>query len=522
MGVCYGCLVTVNGQPNIRACVTPVAAGQQIVLQDGLGRFDPDASRPSPGRLVQQEASIVVIGAGPAGLSAALTAADQGAKVLVIDENPLPGGQIYRQLPEVFEVDAFEKLGRDYADGRALLNRVAQLSDVITIWNDALVWGVFDSRRLAVARRDDLILIDAKAIVAAAGAYERPLPVPGWTLPGVMTAGAAQVLLKSQAVRPGQRVMLAGSGPLQLVVADQMLDAGLDVVAVAESASAKGNWRYLPQMLSRPALIKQGLGYLYRLKRAGIPMLRSYVLQGVEGEGQARKAILGKVDSRCVPIAGDKRIFEIDTVCIGYGLIPSTWLTRMLGCRHIYHPLTGGWIPDHDENMQTDQPGVFVAGDGAGIAGALVARLEGKLAGLYASASAGIISIRRAHESAMPEHRELASLRKFRYAMDRMYRFSANLYANISDETIICRCEGIKAGDIRRAVRAGTTALNDIKKRTRMGMGYCQGATCMPSTAAMLEREFGVDPMEIQAMTTRPPARPIPLHLLMVDMPGGR
>jgi len=522
MGVCHGCLVTVDGQPNVRACVTPVASGQQIVLQDGLGRFDTDAPQPSPGRLVRQKTSLVIIGAGPAGLCAAVAAANQGARVLVIDENPQPGGQIYRQLPETFQIEAPGKLGRDYADGRALLNQAAQFSDAITIWNDALVWGVFDSRQLAVARGDDLVLIDARAIVVAPGAYERPVPVPGWTLPGVMTAGGAQGLLKSQRVRPGQRVLLAGSGPLQLVVADQMLAAGMDVVAVVESASSRSTWRYLPELLSRPGLVKQGLGYLYRLKRAGVPMLRSHVLEAIEGDRQAQKAILGKVDPRGVPIPGDKKIFDADTVCIGYGLIPSTWLTHMLGCRHIYHTLVGGWVPDCDENMQTDRSGVFVAGDGAGIAGVLVARLEGKLAGLYASACAGVISTRRAREAARPIHRELASLQKFRYAMDRMYPFSPDLYANMTDETILCRCEGVTAGDIRRAVREGTTDLNNIKKRTRMGMGYCQGANCMPAVAAMLAREFGVNPSQIQTMTTRPPARPIPLHLLMVDMEDGR
>jgi thioredoxin reductase/bacterioferritin-associated ferredoxin len=516
MGSCYGCLVTVNGRPNERACVTPVQAGQHISLQVGFGR--PDMTSLDPARLVRREIPLVIIGGGPGGLSAAIAAATAGAKVLVIDENLQPGGQIYRQLPETFQTAEPGRLGADYIDGRSLLKEVQNLSDAITIWNDALVWSVFESNQLAIARGNELVLLDANAIVVATGAYERPVPVPGWTLPGVMTAGGAQVLLKSQRIRPGQRALLAGAGPLQLVVANQMLDAGMEVVAVAESNTTAGAWRFLPDLMHQPGLMIQGLKYLYRLKRAGVQILQSHVLQGLQGTQEVEQAFLGKVDSRCRPIAGEVKRFEVDTVCIGYGLIPTTWVTSMLGCRHVYAPMIGGWVPQFDENMQTDQPGVFVAGDGAGIAGVLVAKMEGTLAGLYGAAHAGIISEDKAAQTARAVRKKLAAMGKFRRAIDHMYRIYPDLYANVTDDTIICRCEGITAGEIRKAVRQGTMNLNDIKKRTRSGMGYCQGTHCLPTIAAMLAREFGARPEDIPMMTTRPPARPIPLSLLMVDM----
>jgi NADPH-dependent 2,4-dienoyl-CoA reductase/sulfur reductase-like enzyme len=368
---------------------------------------------------------------------------------------------------------------------------------------------------LAIAHGDELVLVDAEAVIAATGAYERPVPVAGWTLPGVMTAGGAQVLIKSQRVRPGSRVLLAGTGPLQLVVANQMLDAGMDVVAMAESASTLSAWRYLPDLIHQPGLIKQGLNYMSRLKKAGVRMVRSYVLQGIEGDQRAHRAVLGKVDAQCRTIPGYTKTFEVDTVCIGYGLIPSVWLTSMLGCRHVYDPMVGAWAPYFDANMQTDQPGVFVAGDGAGIAGVLVARREGTIAGLYAAMHAGIISAEQAHQAARVERRHLNSLRKFRRALDRMYPVHRDLYANISDETIVCRCEGITAGEIRRAIDVGALNLNDIKKRTRTGMGYCQGTNCKPVVAAILTREYGAKPETVEMMTARPPSRPIPLSLLM-------
>jgi len=517
MGSCHGCLVTVDGRPNVRACVTSVQTGQNIELQDGLGHFDMDSPTPVPGRWVREEVPVAIIGGGPAGLSAAIAAAKMGAQVLVIDENLLAGGQIYRQLPSSYRVMDSLVLGVDYADGQALLQKVDSLSDRITIWTDALVWSVFDSKQLAVARGGDLVLLDARAIIAATGAYERPVPVPGWTLPGVMTAGGAQVLLKSQRIRPGNRVLLAGTGPLQLVVANQMLDAGMDVVALVESASTLSAWRYLPDLIRQPGLIKQGLDYILRLKKAGIQMMQSYVLQAIEGDQGTRRAVLDKVDAQCRSIPGYTKTFEVDTVCIGYGLIPSVWLTSMLGCRHVYDPMVDAWTPYFDENMQTDQPGVFVAGDGAGIAGVLVAKREGTIAGLYAAMHAGNISAAQARQAARIERRQLNSLRKFRYALDRMYRVHRDLYANISDETVVCRCEGITAGEIRRAIDQGTLNLNDIKKRSRTGMGYCQGTNCMPVVAAILTREFGAKPETIKMMTTRPPARPVPLSLLMGD-----
>ena len=519
MGSCYGCLVSVNGRPNERACVTPVQSGQHITLQVGFGQ--PDMTSLDPARLVRREVPLVIIGGGPGGLSAAIAAATAGAKVLVIDENLQPGGQIYRQLPETFQAREPGRLGADYVDGRSLLKEVQNLSDGITIWNDALVWSVFESNQLAVARGNELVLLDANAIVVATGAYERPVPVPGWTLPGVMTAGGAQVLLKSQRIRPGQRALLAGAGPLQLVVANQMLDAGMEVVAVAESNTTAGAWRFLPDLMHQPGLMIQGLRYLYRLKRAGVQILQSHVLQGIQGTQEVEQAFLGKVDSRGRPIAGEVKRFEVDTVCIGYGLIPTTWVTSMLGCRHVYAPMLGGWVPQFDENMQTDQPGVFVAGDGAGIAGVLVAKMEGTLAGLYAAAHAGIISEDKAAQTARGVRKKLAAMGKFRRAIDRMYRIYPDLYGNVTDDTIICRCEGITAGEIRKAVRQGTMNLNDIKKRTRSGMGYCQGTHCLPTITAMLAREFGARPEDIPMMTIRPPARPIPLSLLMVETETG-
>ena len=518
MGSCYGCLVTVDGRTNERACITPVQAGQQITLQEGYGKPDPASPAPPEGRLVRREFPLVVIGGGPAGLSAAIAAAKSGTKVLVIDENHQAGGQIYRQLPEKFQTIDPLKHGADSVDGRSLLRQADALSDMITIWNNALVWSVFEPKQLAIGHENELVLLDAKVIIVATGAYERPFPVPGWTLPGVMTAGGAQMLLKSQRIRPGRRVLLAGTGPLQLVVANQMLDAGMDVVAVAECNPTAGAWRFLPDLVQQPGLLLQGLRYIFRLKRAGVQILQSYVLREILGNNEVQRAVVANVDARCRSISGNTKTFDVDSVCIGYGLIPTTWATGMLGCKHVYDPMIGGWVPQFDENMQTDQAGIFVAGDGAGIVGVLAAKMEGTLAGLYASVQAGAISEEKAEQEALPVQKQLAAMGRFQGAIDRMYRIHPDLYAGIDDDTIVCRCEGITAGKIRKAIREGTMNLNDLKKRARSGMGYCQGTHCLPTITAMLARELGARQDEIELMTIRPPARPIPLSLLALDM----
>jgi NADPH-dependent 2,4-dienoyl-CoA reductase/sulfur reductase-like enzyme len=522
MGLCHECLVTVDGQPNIKACVTPVQNGQQITLQNGFGRIEEEIIEPVPGQLKRKKVELVVIGAGPAGLNAAIEAARVGTKVLVIDEGKQPGGQIYRQPPSAFDITDSRAMGADYADGRSLLELVQSFSDQITIWKDSLVWSVFKPQILAVMRNDAFILVESKAVVVATGAYERPVPVPGWTLPGVMTEGGAQVLLKSQCVIPGKRVLLAGSGPLQLVVANQMLDAGMEIAAIAESRPMNAMWRYLPDLLCQPALLLRGSKYLTRLRQKKIPFLKSYALTAIKGEKTAQQAELSKLDDHGRPISGHLKTYEVDTVCIGYGLIPHIGLTRLLGCGHTYNSLAGAWTPLFDDDMQTDQDGVFLAGDCAGVAGVLTAREQGKLAGLCAAAYAGIISNEEVQTSGAQIRRRLYSLQKFRRAMDRIYKYQSSIYASITDDTIVCRCEEVTAGTIRKSIRAGSTDINDIKKRTRVGMGYCQGVNCLPAVAAILSNEFGIAENNTLLMTARPPVKPIPLGLLNIEIPSDK
>jgi bacterioferritin-associated ferredoxin len=238
------------------------------------------------------------------------------------------------------------------------------------------------------------------------------------------------------------------------------------------------------------------------------------MLKAVQGDQEVQSVVISKVDSKFNTIPGYTQTLDVDTVCIGYGLIPSIRLTSMIGCKHRYNPMLEEWVSYFDENMQTSQPGVFVAGDGAGIAGVLVARHEGTLAGLFAAAFAGIIPRDKAERAARPIHKKLSSLHKFRKAIDQMYRIHPALYANIPNDTVVCRCEDVTAGEIRKAIQNGASDLNSIKRLSRAGMGYCQGANCMPIVTAMLALEFNMKIENIEMMTNRPPTKPISLNLL--------
>lgn len=514
VGVCYQCLVTVNGRANVRACVTPVEQGQEIVLQESVGHYGENLEPSVPAKQIHLKSPIVIIGGGPAGLSAAISAAKMGAKVIVIDENKTLGGQVYRQWPSTFDIKGASFSDKDSADGQMLLKQIGEMADSITIWKDSTVWSASNSRRLTITRNNNLVFLDADAVIIAVGAYERILPVQGWTLPGVMTSGGAQVLLKNQLVRPGRRALFAGSGPLQLVIANQMLKAGMEIVAVAESATFFDKWPYCFGLIHQPQLAAKGLKYLFNLKKSKVRLLRPYMLRSVGGHQAVERVVLNKVDSRFRPIPGMMQSFEVDTVCIGYGLIPSVQLTSMIGCTHSYQALQNVWTPDYDKQMQTSKEGVFVAGDGAGVAGALVARYEGALAGMFAAAHVGATSFDKAKQTAQPVYEKLTSLYKFRKSMDRIYPAPPVVNDFFTEDTVICRCEDVTAGDIFKAIHNGAIDLNSIKRLTRVGMGYCQGVTCMPVVAAILAQETGIRPECIDMMTPRPPLKPVTFNTL--------
>ncbi|MBI2199086.1 MAG: FAD-dependent oxidoreductase [Candidatus Rokubacteria bacterium] len=289
-----------------------------------------------------RSAECVVVGGGPAGLAAARTAARHGVGVLLVDENAELGGQYYRQLPAAFSGGAGTHPVKEQAEGRRLMDEVRGLG--VEVMAGAVAWGIFDQRIVAVATQDETTRIAADTVVLAPGAYDRPLPFPGWTLPGVLTAGGAQNLMKAYRVLPGRRVLVVGSGPLLLVVAHYLLQGGAQVVSLCEASSLRGLWRYAHRLLPHLDFVQQGRRYRRELAGAGVPVLTGHVILRATGTTEVTGATIARCDDDWRPIPGTEVTIDADALVVGYGLLSSLELSRLAGCEHRWEAALGGLL----------------------------------------------------------------------------------------------------------------------------------------------------------------------------------
>jgi NADPH-dependent 2,4-dienoyl-CoA reductase/sulfur reductase-like enzyme len=371
-----------------------------------------------------------------------------------------------------------------------------------------------EGNELAFYRGDDSYSVRYKKMVIAAGAYDRPVPFPGWTLPGVLTAGGAQSLVKTQRVLPGENFLLAGTGPLQLALANQIADAGGHVVAIAEAGHIESWFGLIKGALGQWQLLGDAGQYLYGVRRAGIPLWRNHMIVEARGQGQLEEAVVAEVDKNWRPKPGTYRTVKVDTLCVGYGFVPSVELTRFAECEHRYDPLLGGWIPIRNDHMETTVRDVYAVGDCTGIAGSLVAIEEGRIAGLAAAQRLGHLTAMEARERMAPSREHLAGLQRLREVLDRISVPRPGLYELAKDDTIVCRCEEITLGEVKAALADGAADMKEVKRMTRIGMGNCQGRMCGPAMQEIIAREKGLPPDRVGFLNPRPPVRPIRLGIL--------
>ena len=459
---------------------------------------------------------LAVIGAGPSGLAAAREAASHGVEVAMIDDNALPGGQYYRQAATPALRHIAGHLFDESEIGKPLLDAVRDPR--IRHLSQATVFGLVDDGVLAYVRDGRVESFKPRAIVVATGATERPVPFPGWTLPGIMGAGAAQNLMKSQRVVPGRRILVAGNGPLALLAAANLARLGATVVEVLEASRPRSLWRQVPGLLMEPGILARGIGYRAALLRRGVLFRNGEVVIEAMGSNRVEAARVAPIDATGAIDRHRARVLTVDTVITGFGLVPAAEFTRASGCVHRYDSGKGGWIPVRSPDLQTTRDGIYAVGECAGAAGVEKALIEGRLAGLAVA-----IRLGRAKPGGAQTMRRLqvrlARLERFRRAIEAIYVAPLSYSALVTDDTIVCRCEEVTGADVRRRLDDGATESNSLKAVTRMSMGRCQGRNCLPTLARLVAERLGTSVEDVPLPRPRPPMRPVSVASLVAE-PG--
>lgn len=336
---------------------------------------------------------VVIIGGGPAGLSAAIEAARAGASVLVCDENKRPGGQLFKQIHKFFGSKAHNAGIRGIDIAKRLLKDTED--NGVEVWLDSPVIGVFKNKQVAVLHNGATEVVQAERILISTGGGENALRFPGWTLPGVMGAGAAQTMANVNRVLPGRRILMVGSGNVGVIVAYQLMQAGAQIVGIVEGMDHVGAYGV----------------HAAKMRRAGIPIFLSHTIVRVEGDEKVERAVIGEFkDGKVVP--GTETAVDVDAVCLAVGMHPMTELAWMAGVHHEFIGALGGWMPIHDEKMETNLEGIYVAGDTAGVEEANTAMDEGRLAGTAIAESLGYLPAEKAETAEKEIRARLASLRQ--------------------------------------------------------------------------------------------------------------
>lgn len=456
------------------------------------------------------EHDLVIIGAGPAGLSAAVQGRALGLNVVVLDEQPAPGGQVWRALEAraarpgiplwdesagTTLIQAFRSTSIDYRPG-------------MQVWQIEPGFVVYASKAGTTER------IRSRAVLLATGAQERPAPFPGWTLAGVMTVGAAQILLKTSGQIPTEPVLIAGSGPLILLYACQLLDAGGRIAGILDTTPPQNRIAALPHLtkgLSTPRDLAKGLRWVWRLKRAGIPITRGVSQLRALGEGTV-KAVQYRT------AAGEKTL-PANLLLVHEGVVPSIHMTLALGCRHAWREDQMCFVPQINAWGESSVPNLFVAGDGTGISGVASACLKGELAAIGIAARLGRLDVDAANAKAANVRASLERALAIRPMLDALYRPRLEVLTP-EDDTIVCRCEEVTAGQVRAAAAVGIAGPNQVKTFTRCGMGPCQGRQCGYTVSAIISKATGASMDEVGFYRIRPPLKPVTLgELAGIDAP---
>jgi thioredoxin reductase/bacterioferritin-associated ferredoxin len=458
---------------------------------------------------------LVVVGGGPAGMAAATAGADFGASVALIDDSPEPGGKVLKQGrrgPAVRHTDPIEA-----AVGRRLARRFERRRHRLSIFADSEVWDVAADNTLSFSISSNgaqrLETARGRCLIFCTGALERVIPFEGWHLPGVYSVGGLNTLVK-RGVIPGRRFVVGGSGPLPMVLARNLLQNGAKIEALATAVCWSRSAGRLPILAATvdPFKLAAAIIYATTLKRHRVPILTASAVTRAEGDAERLSVTVNALDRSWTPQPGGRQI-PADVVAVSFGLIPATELTRLRGCGHVFDEDLGYWRVARNRSGETDVAGVFAAGDGVTVKGYAAAAAEGRAAAIAACARLGLIDRPSADRALAPLLRRLATAARFGRALDRLSQPRPGIFTAVSDATIVCRCEDVSAGDIRRAVAGGARDVHEIKRTTRLGMGPCQGRFCGQVVNELMWQANGRQ-VPRQTFTPRSPVRPVNFGVL--------
>jgi NADPH-dependent 2,4-dienoyl-CoA reductase/sulfur reductase-like enzyme len=444
---------------------------------------------------------VIIIGAGPAGVRCAETLVAAGLRPVVVDENRRDGGQIYRRQPDNFTRPYAKLYGTEGERAQSLHASFDALRARVDYMPETLAWNI-SGGKLYVVRDQRSRTLPYDALVICSGATDRLMPVKGWQYAGTYSLGAAQIALKAQACAIGRRVVFMGTGPLLYLVASQYVKAGADVAAVLDTSPLMRRVAALPKLLARPAVLRNGLALVSYLKRAGVQVLTG--VTPVEITGSSENGVQGVVvrDQR-----GNERSFECDAVGMGYHLRPETQLADLARCTFRFDHETRQWLPEVGEDGRTSVPGVYLAGDGMKVLGADAAEIGGRLAALAVLKD---FRLKVSDDELQGLRAEQAKMDRFRQGLAQAFPWPAEQAAALPDDAIVCRCEVITAGDLRRTVREmGAQEANRAKALCRVGMGRCQGRYCGHAGAEIIAHAAGVPIEQVGRLRGQAPVKPL-------------
>jgi NADPH-dependent 2,4-dienoyl-CoA reductase/sulfur reductase-like enzyme len=448
---------------------------------------------------------IVVVGVGPAGVRAAEALVQAGVQPIVIDEGQRDGGQIYRRQPDGFTRSDQTLYGSEAAKAKRLHAAFDLLRHQIDYRNQTLVWNVTAGAVHTMKEREPGT-VPFDALIVCAGATDRLLPLPGWNLAGCYSLGAAQIALKAQACAIGNNVVFAGTGPLLYLVAAQYVKAGAHVAAVIDTSPALPPLAAWRGMLARPGLLLRGLGLVAALRRAGVRVWRGATLQGLDGAADNGVESITFDDAQ-----GVRHTLSCNAAALGYHLRAESQLADLAHCDFIFEPHTRQWLPRIDSDGRSSVRGVYLAGDGARILGADGAEAAGRLA-----AFAALHDLDHARGSALfaaegaPLRRSLATMESFRVGLAHAFPWPHAQAAALPDATVVCRCEVVTAGELRRCVRdLDSHEINRAKAFSRVGMGRCQGRYCGHAAAEVVAHAAGIPIEQAGRLRTQAPVKPL-------------